>query len=432
MKETLRGKKLLLLGGVQPACEIVKEAHKLGVEVIVTDYLSDSPAKKIADKSFMVSATDTDKIVELCKEENIDGVITGYVDSLLPYYVKVCEKADFYHWGNEANISMCINKDLFKIACEESSVPVVEWKKITKNNYKEFKEKLHFPVVIKPVDNSGSRGVYKCFNKADYEGLCEKAFTYSKKQELLVERLMNPNNEFSAYYMIYDNTAYLTGMGDRYVNIIDDRIAPIGQGMIFPSRYLKEWKEKIHDTIVKFFQKNDIVNGFVFIQGFYEEGNFFIHEIGYRLNGGFSYKIIEKCSGYNQIQELIRFSLTGKMEIENLNKSNPIFNKNAFIITVSLKQGKIKKIKGLQKIREEENIIEVCQLHFEEEEMKSHGTTAQVFCYILGIAETQKEYKEIVKKIKNNLIVENEEGENIVNQIIDAEKVTMVLEKGEM
>ena len=53
----LQGKKLLLLGGVQPACEIVKEAHNMGVTVYVTDYLEDSPAKKYADKSFMVNAT---------------------------------------------------------------------------------------------------------------------------------------------------------------------------------------------------------------------------------------------------------------------------------------------------------------------------------------------------------------------------------------
>lgn len=61
----LRGKKLLLLGGVQPMCEVVKEARKLGVIVYVTDYLEDSPAKKIADKSFLVSTTDVDRIVEI-------------------------------------------------------------------------------------------------------------------------------------------------------------------------------------------------------------------------------------------------------------------------------------------------------------------------------------------------------------------------------
>ena len=58
--------------------------------VLVTDYLIDS-WKKIADKSFMVSTTDVDAVVDLIKKENIDGVLTGFIDSMLPYYQAICE-----------------------------------------------------------------------------------------------------------------------------------------------------------------------------------------------------------------------------------------------------------------------------------------------------------------------------------------------------
>ena len=127
---SLKGKKLLLLGGVRPACEIVKEAKKMGLEVYVTDYLENSPAKKIADKSFMVSATEIDDVVELCKEQGINGVITGYVDSLLPYCERICAKLNFPFAGNQDNIDICINKEKFKIACEEAGVHVVPWRKL--------------------------------------------------------------------------------------------------------------------------------------------------------------------------------------------------------------------------------------------------------------------------------------------------------------
>ena len=69
-------KKLLVLGGTSISKEIVYAAHEMGIEVYVTDYYEDSPAKKIADKSFMVSATDVDAVVDLIKKESIDGVIT--------------------------------------------------------------------------------------------------------------------------------------------------------------------------------------------------------------------------------------------------------------------------------------------------------------------------------------------------------------------
>ena len=65
----LRGKKLLILGGVQLACSVIKLAQQNGIYTIVVDYNEDSPAKRIADKSYLVSTTDVDGIVELCKEE---------------------------------------------------------------------------------------------------------------------------------------------------------------------------------------------------------------------------------------------------------------------------------------------------------------------------------------------------------------------------
>jgi formate-dependent phosphoribosylglycinamide formyltransferase (GAR transformylase) len=67
----LSGKRLLIMGGVPNARDIVKKAHELGVHVMVTDYLEDSPAKKIADESFMVSTTDIDAVVKLCQMDII-------------------------------------------------------------------------------------------------------------------------------------------------------------------------------------------------------------------------------------------------------------------------------------------------------------------------------------------------------------------------
>lgn len=84
----------MLLGGVSPACEVINEAHRYGVVVYETDYLTDSPAKKVVDKSFMTSFTDVDAVVDLCRKEGVDGVFTGYTDSLLPYAEKICKKLD--------------------------------------------------------------------------------------------------------------------------------------------------------------------------------------------------------------------------------------------------------------------------------------------------------------------------------------------------
>ena len=89
----LIGKKLLVLGGTNMSCEIVQKAKELGLYVIVADYDENAPAKIIADKASMVSATDVDAVVNLIKEEGIDGILTGFIELLLPFYQQICEKA---------------------------------------------------------------------------------------------------------------------------------------------------------------------------------------------------------------------------------------------------------------------------------------------------------------------------------------------------
>lgn len=423
MVKEFEGKKLLVLGGVRPACEIVKEAQKMGAIVYVTDYLEDSPAKKVANKSFMVSATDVDAVVNLCKEEKIDGVITGYVDLLLPYCEEICKKLGLPFWGNKENIDVCINKEKFKLACENAGVSVVPWKKVTLTNLHSSLADIELPVVVKPTDNSGSRGVFKCYSQNELEENCNKAFEFSESKELLVEKLMNYDNEFSVYYLLNNGDYYLTGMGDRFVYNRNIEIAPIGQGMLFPSKRLNSWKTKMDSHIKDFFRLNQMYDGFVFFQGFEENDEFYIHEIGFRMNGGFSYKVFENMQGYNQLQEMIRFSLTGNMKKSELNKASAFINGNAFILTVSLLPGEIKSVDGIEDIVKLDGVVEFCQLHNIGETLLSQGTTAQVFAYIILTAKDRDELCRIIEQVNSMLKVTGRNGENLVSKMVDTQRV---------
>ncbi len=421
----LQGKKLLILGGIRPMCGVVEEAKKLGIIVYVTDYLEDSPAKRIADKSFMVSATDIDGLVELCKRESIDGVFTGYVDSLLPYCFELCQRMNFPFWGNEKNINNCIDKYLFKIACEKANVPVVPWKKVSKDDYKEYINLVEYPIIIKPVDNSGSRGVFKCYSKEEYLDLCNQAFEFSKKKELLLEKMMDIDNEFSMYYMTYQGKAYFSHCGDRYVVQKDIEVAPLGQGMSFPSKHTQLMLNKLHKKVELFFKQNEMLNGFIFLQGFYDRGELYIHEIGYRLPGGLPYKFVEAVSGYNQVEELLKYSLLGKMDIAILKKSNPFFDINTVTLTITMQPGIISNIQGLEKINSVTGIIAFEQLHYLNETIHYHGATARVFAYVLCCIKDKKELENIIYTIKNHLVVEDEQGGNMLNELISVEDIKL-------
>ena len=113
------GKKLLILGGIQMACDIVKSAQAMGAYVVVADYLEDSPAKKIADEAVLINALDVDAIVDFCRKEHVNGVTTGFVDILLQPCYEVCQRLGLPCYLTSQMIELSTNKIAFKEACKK-------------------------------------------------------------------------------------------------------------------------------------------------------------------------------------------------------------------------------------------------------------------------------------------------------------------------
>ena len=419
MKSQLVNKKLLVFGGVSAESALVIRAKELGAYTFVADYREDSPAKAYADESLLVDVKETETLAGVCEQKKIDGIITGYNDYVLPYCQKLCERLNKPFCGNKENIEMCVDKEKFKRACEKAKVPVVPWLETDKEHYLQILDTVELPAVIKPADYSGSKGVYKCFDRKDLKGFIEKALAYSRAGKVLIEKLMDPYQEFSAYYMLYNGQAYLIAMGDRYINIIDPNIAPVGKGMLYPSVHLDEWIEKMDKKVQSFFSENEMQNGFVFLQGFYENGNLYLHEIGYRLNGGHTYDIIEHFCKYNQVDELLNYSLTGKMDEDELQKSDPYLHGGlGMIVTISIKPGKIRHIAGVEEIEKHAGVLSAHVFHKIGDELKAHGTTAQVFAYFLVGVDKREELEDVLDYIERTLEVVDENGNSMLREMI--------------
>lgn len=423
MKQDLKGRKLLMMGGSQDSCEIVNVAHQMGITVYETDWYEDSPAKKVVDKSFMVSTADVDAVVELCKKEGVDGIISGFTDSVLPYQQQVCEKLGFPFWGESQNIAMCIDKKLFKEACEKAGLPVVPYIRLNESNYERILPELKAPFVFKPVDNSGGRGVLKCYAEVDKKTLFEQSLSFSKCKEVLAEKLMDAEQEFSVYYMINDGQVYLNAMMDRIVLNSDTITVPITQGCFYPSSRLKQWKAEVDPYVRKFFEMNNMRNGYVFFQGFSDEGRLYVHEIGYRLNGAVAYKIVEHFSGFNQIEQMIRFTLTGKMDAVEVTKANPNFNGLGVILEAMLKEGVVGKYSGLDEVRKIDGVLGCIQFRHEGDRVSEMDTISHFFSDIFIVASSLEELGRIISEVAVCIKVSDTEGNNMLHPFLDVKRL---------
>lgn len=434
--DELFGKRLLLLGGIPHAMEIVKTAHKMGVQVYVTDYFETSPCKKIADKAFMVSTTDVDAVCKLCEDEKIDGIITGFIDSMLPYCSEICKKLGKPFWGTKEQIDICVSKDKFKTTCREYQVPVAEEYHIAydiEGNINEADTRdIKYPVIIKPVDNSGSRGVYICNDDRELKSNIKKSLSYSKSKNIIIEEYLQ-GQHINAYYTLVDGEVYLSAIADRFVDYLDHTSAPLPVCLVHPSKYLAQFEAEVSPAIVRMFKGLKMENGVAFVQGFRcNDGSIKMYEMGYRLNGGGTYSLIEACCGYHQIEMLIRYSLTGKMgEEAALRKASPKFDKFAINYVLSVPKGNIGTINGLEDLYSIEGVKNVVQVRFDGDSVSGNGGSAQVIAYVLFVVNSIEGLEHIVDEIKNTVAVSDVSGNDISVIPVNMEEIRQYYSEGE-
>ncbi len=412
----LRGKKLLVLGGTRLSGEIIKQARQQGVCVLVTDYLEDSPGKKIADKSFMVSTTDVGAVVKLLKEEQIDGMITGFIDSMLPYYQEICEKAGIPCYGTKKQFELATNKIQFKELCQAFDIPTVKGYRLPYPFDLHSLTQLSYPVLTKPADNSGGRGIYICKDADELLINLEKSLLFSPRKKVLVEEYMDCK-EATAFYIIQDGVVCLSSMADRHVKKVQEDTIPLPVAYTFPSKHLKRYQETLDPIVVKMFESIGMRNGVVFIQMFVGDDKFTFYEMGYRLTGSLEYKIISALNGIDPLQMMIHFALTGSMHDKPIKPLlNPNYKEWGCNLTFLSKPGTIGKIIGINRIKALKAVIDVVPAYDEGDTipLSARGTLKQVILRVFASAENREKLVDIMDEINRSFQVFSEDGENML------------------
>jgi biotin carboxylase len=411
------------LGGIQRACAIVKRAQQMGVYVIVADYLENSPAKKIADKAVLIDATDVDALVKLCLDEKIDGVTTAYVDVLLKPCMEVAKRIGKPFYASDLMIDMATDKLLFKKMLNEYDVPVPSTYQVTKDNYKSVGKTIKYPVFVKPVDASGSRGANACFCYEDFCTNYEIALSFSKSKSITVEQLLT-GTEFILDYLLIDGKAYLLSMADRHTT--KDRPLAINHPnlMLLPSKNLNRYCETVDKKVVRMFEKLGFENGIIFLQGYADENSITFYEMGCRLGGTWPY-IDEYFTGLNPIDCLVSHAVCGRMIDEQKYTLTPHFSGKAAVIYFlgTNKDCVVGKIDGVLEVENMQGTVCVLQYAFLGKEIFFNNQTDVLLLAVHIVADDYEMLKLRIKQVYSTIKIEDTEGNSIIADVIDVDTI---------
>lgn len=416
--QSLKGKKLLILGGPALACDIVEKARQMGVYTIVTDWYEPekSPAKLIADEYAMVSISDLDALEKLVKEKNIDGVFTQYTDSYLPYCSMLAMRLNVPFCATPEQLDIISNKDKSKNLCIKHNIPVSLRYNINEYFVEEDMEKIVYPVLTKPVDSSGQRGIVICKSEDELK----KGFLVSKKHsesgKVLVEQYLY-GDYVALCFTIQEGYLTLSAMADKPV--VDEEysngLVRLPEGYILPSKYLDLYYEKLHAKFQSLVTDLGLKNGSMGVEAIVKDNEFYVFEMQYRLGGMKHHDFVLQEHGVDIMKMHINYALTGVFAGWDLKELDNPYYKNIYcLLNLLLNKGTIKTIKGIDIIKSIPEVYKYLQMHNLGDEIEISGTVMQIFAKVSIKSSSKQELIKVIKYVQEHLGVLDAEGNNML------------------
>ncbi|HET8573172.1 MAG TPA: ATP-grasp domain-containing protein [Edaphocola sp.] len=212
-------KKLLLLGGLRYLIPVINAAKDLGHYVITCDYLPDNIAHIYSDEYHNISIVDKEAVLDLAKRLKIDGIMSFAVDPGVVTAAYVADKMGLPTPGPVRSVEILQNKALFRQFLKEHNFNV-PWAKSFRDMDKALlhAKKYEFPVMVKPVDAAGSKGVSKVARWEELGEAIKYALKFSNTKEFIMEEFLESKG-FSSdcdCFSIDGNLSFVSYSGQRF------------------------------------------------------------------------------------------------------------------------------------------------------------------------------------------------------------------------
>jgi biotin carboxylase len=185
-------KKLMLLGGLRYLIPVIEAAHRLGIYVITCDYLPDNIAHRYSDAYCNVSILDKEAVLEKARRLQIDGIMSFAVDPGVVTAAYVAEQLGLPQSGPYESVCILQNKDRFRefLARNGFNVPKAAGFSSVEKALSGV-DGFEWPLIVKPVDSAGSKGVRKVERYEDLEDAVKYAFQFSHSDRIIVEEFID-------------------------------------------------------------------------------------------------------------------------------------------------------------------------------------------------------------------------------------------------
>ena len=303
-------RKIAIIGASYLQVPLINKAKEMGLETHVFAWAANDVGESIADHFYPISIVEKEAILEKCKEIQIDGICTIASDLAVVTVNYVAEKMGLAGNGEECT-HLATNKHNMRAVFEKNGDPSP--RSIMVHQMEDLDEALTFPVIVKPLDRSGSRGIFKVLNRDDLPVAIDKAKEQGFIKEALVEEYVE-GQEYSIECVSYNGIHNFLAMTYKFTTGSPNFVET---GHLQPAGVDDALLERVRKVVFHALDSLKIRNGASHSEIKIDKNkNIKIIEIGARMGGDFiGSDLVQLSTGIDFVKAVVDIALGNKPDL---------------------------------------------------------------------------------------------------------------------
>ena len=314
-------KKLIIIGANEFQKRLIDKAKEMGIETHVFAWDKGAVGKSSADYFYPISIIEKEEILKIVQKINPDGICSIASDLAMPTVNYLAQELKLV--GNSMHCTeITTNKYLMRNVLLKNNLPCPDYYLINSINDIDI-SKLQFPLITKPIDRSGSRGIYKVNNADELFECIRKSKEVSFSEQILVEEYID-GREFSVEFISRNKEHQFLQITEKFTTGEPNFIE---RGHLAPARLSCELAERIKEIVLKSLIALEISNGASHSEvKINSRGEIKIIEIAARMGGDYiGSDMVYNSIGYDFVKNVINIALNQDIDTTLKNKISKCF-----------------------------------------------------------------------------------------------------------
>ena len=401
-------KKVMILAGGNDQIALIEELRRYfkgDVEILLVDMSDKVRAIPYADRFLQISTMDKAAVLKAAREEKIDYILTACGDQPLSTMAYVATEMGLPTYLSEQDVRDLTNKRFMKDKMVQSGIPTAKHIYIDKNWDGKLPD-FEYPLVVKPVDSNGSKGVKKVFVPADLEKSLKEAFQYSLSGDVIIEEFKQ-GEELSVDVYVEGTTAKILSItASKKIQENKDSFTIIQSYYPAPTDYKEERVLEICQKIAEAWHLHDTP---LLVQMIQNGDSYNVLEFSARLGGGSKYRLIQVLSGVDIMKVYVEMVMGEKPHVEPKKQYN-----NAIMSYIYCYPGVYKSVEVLDELKEKGVILDYFIYRGSDSVIEKSNTSSDRAAGFMIVGDSQEDVEKKLAEANISLRVLNDKGEDFM------------------